>query len=119
MSRMPTPSVRWQPPSSFAAGAQALRTWLDSSNDPNTTPDPAISKMVLAASQKIDADCQTERNKLLESVALQRLPAASARVGLDTLAWANGAVQHAWHLIDSLQAASGSVSAAADNHPSA
>jgi phosphate:Na+ symporter len=120
MSRMPPPTDRWKPLSSFAAGAQALRSWLEATDDPNATPDPAITKMVLAASQQVDADCQTERNKLLESVALQRLPAAEARVGLDTFAWANRALRHAWHLIDSIQSASGNVSPAAYNfHPSA
>jgi phosphate:Na+ symporter len=40
-------------------------------------------------------------------VALQRIPAATARAGLDTLAWANGAVYHGWRLAESLRIASG------------
>ena len=34
------------------------------------------------------------------------MPAASARTGLDTLAWADGALYHAWHLTESLETAS-------------
>src|SRR5262249_18196556 len=119
MSRMPLPNDRWQPPSSFAAGAQALRTWLEATKDPNTPPDPAITQLVSTASQQLAAQCQTARNDLLESVAMQRVPAAEARIGLDALAWASGALQHAWHLIDSIQIASGSAPATADDpHPS-
>jgi phosphate:Na+ symporter len=120
MASVPPSTDRWQTPSSFAAGARSLRTWLEATNDFNAAPDPEITKMVSAAWEQLDSECQAERNNLLESVAMQRMPAAEARIGLDTLAWANGALHHAWHLIDSIQSASGSAPAATDHqHPSA
>jgi phosphate:Na+ symporter len=115
MSWMPAPSDRWRPPPSFEAGAQSLGTWLEATNDPNTTPDRAIIQKVLAASQQVDAEYQTERTKLLESVAMQRMSAAEARKGLDSLAWASDALHHASHLIDSIQSASGGIGAAASS----
>jgi phosphate:Na+ symporter len=35
------------------------------------------------------------------------MPSATARAGLDTLAWANTALYHAWRLAESLRIASG------------
>ena len=43
----------------------------------------------------------------LQTLALQRTPAAAARAGLDTLLWADGALYHAWRLVESLRNASG------------
>jgi len=115
MSWRPAPTDRWQAPASFSAGAQSLRSWLDATNDPNTTPNRAIIQAVVTASQQVDTEYQTERNKLLESVAMQRMPAAEARKGLDSLAWASDALHHSSQLIDSLLSASGSAPAPADN----
>jgi hypothetical protein len=49
---------------------------------------------------------KTCAGKKVADVALQRAPAATARAGLDMLAWANGAVYHAWRLAESLRIAS-------------
>jgi len=35
------------------------------------------------------------------------MPSATARAGLDTLAWADAALYHAWRLAESLRIASG------------
>ena len=48
-----------------------------------------------------------DREKLLEDVALQREPAAVARARIETLAWADPALHHAWRLAESLRLASG------------
>jgi phosphate:Na+ symporter len=44
---------------------------------------------------------------ILEDVALQRIPAETARNGLEMLAWADGALYHAWRLAESLRIAAG------------
>jgi len=49
---------------------------------------------------------------MLQDVALQRMPAETARSGLDLLAWAGDALHHAWRLAESLRIASGNQSAA-------
>jgi len=46
---------------------------------------------------------------------LQRIPAATARDGLDILAWADGALYHAWRLAESLRVAAGSPRMPADD----
>jgi phosphate:Na+ symporter len=106
LSRIPAPASPSQPPNSFMTGAQALGAWLQATRDPGAAPDPADIKMVAAASKQVESVCQVERERLLEDVALQRLSAAAARDGLETLAWANGSMHHAWHLVESLQIAS-------------
>jgi phosphate:Na+ symporter len=52
----------------------------------------------------------------LEDIALQRMPIAAAREGLETLAWADGALYHAWRLAESLRIAAGDQSSAAAIH---
>ena len=96
----------WQPPAGFAAGAQALAAWLDATADPAVNVDPAIYQALEAASKQLGVERDTGRAQLLQDVALQRMPAAAARAGLDTLAWAVGALYHAWRLADSLELAS-------------
>jgi phosphate:Na+ symporter len=91
----------------FEASSRALAAWLDATKDPEAQPDPAIFKTLEEASKQLSADRKKGREQLLEDVALQRIPAATARAGLDTLAWANGAVYHAWRLAESLRIASG------------
>jgi len=71
------------------------------------TQSPAIFKAPEEASKQLSAERKAGREKLLADVALQRAPAATARAGLDPLAWANGAVYHAWRLAESLRIASG------------
>ena len=54
---------------------------------------------------------------MLEDVALQRTPIVTARAGLVTLAWADGALYHAWRLAQSLRIAAGYQPAAAAGDP--
>jgi phosphate:Na+ symporter len=107
LTRIPSGVSGWQPPAGFAAGAQALATWFDATRDPETSPDPAVFKAIEDASKQLSAERKTDREKLLEDVALQRMPTATARAGLDTLVWADLALYHAWRLAESLRIASG------------
>jgi phosphate:Na+ symporter len=59
------------------------------------------------ASKRLASERQTGRDKILQDVALRRLPAETARGALDALAWAEGAVYHAWRLAESLRISSG------------
>ena len=97
----------WQHSPAFPAGVRALAAWLDATNDPEAEPAPAVFEALEGASKELSAGRKAGREKLLADVALQRAPAAAARAGLDTLAWANGAVYHTWRLAESLRIASG------------
>src|SRR5262249_21195904 len=94
-------------PGSFATGAQALVALLEVTKDPETAPDPDLFAALEDASKRLSADCKAAREKTLEDVALQRIPAATARAVLETLGWADGALYHAWRLAESLRMASG------------
>jgi phosphate:Na+ symporter len=107
LTRIPSAAGGWQPPAAFEAGAQALAAWLAVTKDPERAPDPAILKALEEASKQLSAERKTGREKLLEDVALQRTPMATARAGLETLVWADGALYHAWRLAESLRIASG------------
>jgi len=107
LKRIPAAVSGWQPPAGFAAGAQALAAWMDATTDPAAAPDPILFKAVEEASQQLRLERQTDREKLLEDVALQRTPTATARARLETLVWADGALYHAWRLAESLRIASG------------
>jgi phosphate:Na+ symporter len=96
----------WRPPQGFEAAARALAAWLEATKDPEAQPGPTVYKAVEDASKQLSAERKAGRERMLEDVALQRTPAATARAGLDTLAWANGAVYHAWRLVESLRVAS-------------
>jgi phosphate:Na+ symporter len=95
-----------QPPPGTAAGARALAAWLDATKGPEVAVDPTIYRTLEAASKQLAAERDSGRAQLLEDVALQRTPAAAARAGLDALSWSDGALDHAWRLTDSLEAAS-------------
>ena len=107
LGSIPPVAGDWRPPPSFEAGVRALAAWLDATKDTEAEPAPAIAKALEEASKQLSAERKAGREKLLADVALQRAPAATARAGLDTLAWANGAVYHAWRLAESLRIASG------------
>jgi phosphate:Na+ symporter len=96
----------WHPPAGFGAGAQALAAWLEATKAPEVTVDPAIFEALKAASKQLGVERDAGREQLLQDVALQRIPAAPARAGLDTLAWADGALYHTWRLAESLEIAS-------------
>jgi phosphate:Na+ symporter len=97
----------WQPPPGFAAGAGAIAAWLDATKDPEASADPATFEALEEGSKQLNAERKTERNKMLEEVALQRTPTATARAALEMLGWADGALYHAWRLAESLRIASG------------
>jgi len=107
LTRIPSAVSGWQSPTGFEVGAQTLAAWLGATKDPEAALDPAIFKVVGEASKRLSAECKAGREKTLEDVALQRLPAATARAILDTFAWADGALYHAWRLAESLRIASG------------
>jgi len=94
-------------PASFATGAQALAALLEVTKDPEASLDPALFAALEDASKRLSADCKAVRAKTLEDVALQRIPAATARAVLDSLGWADGSLYHAWRLAESLRIASG------------
>ena len=104
---VPAAGDGWHPQPAFEAGARALAAWLDATKDPKARPDPAAFRAIEEASRQSSAARKSARAQLLEDVALQRTPAATARVGLDALAWADGTLYHAWRLADSLRIASG------------
>jgi phosphate:Na+ symporter len=70
-------------------------------------PNPTIFKAVEDAANQLNAERKTSREKMLEDVALQRIPTATARAALETLVWADLALYHAWRLAESLRIASG------------
>jgi len=106
LKRIPPFVIEGQAPAGFKAGAQALSGWLDATRDPNEAPAPAIFNAVEAASKQLNEERKTGRAKILEDTALQRTPMATARVGLETLAWADLTVYHSWRLTESLRIAS-------------
>ena len=76
-------------------------------DDQEAAPDPGVFVALEEASRRVSVECKTARDKTLENLAMQRTPAATARGDLETLAWADGTVYHAWHLAESLRIASG------------
>jgi phosphate:Na+ symporter len=107
LTRIPSAASGWQPPAGFEAGARALAAWLDATKDPEAASEPAVVKALEDASKQLSAESKTGRDKILEEVALQHLPTMMARAGLETLAWADGALYHAWRLAESLRIAAG------------
>jgi phosphate:Na+ symporter len=107
LTRIPPPAGDWQPPASLEAGARALVAWLDATKDPEAQPPLAIFKALEDSSKQLSAERKTGREQILNDIALQRTPAATARAVLDTLGWADAALYHAWRLAESLRMASG------------
>src|SRR5262249_24512223 len=118
LTRIPPIRNGPQPPVGFEAGSLALAAWLATTKDPMGSPNPAIVKAIEDASKKLSDESKTGREALLEDVALQRMPAATARIGLETLTWGDVALYHAWRLADSLRiaAGNGSTSVVGDGH---
>jgi phosphate:Na+ symporter len=107
LTRIP-PAVPGGPPSAgLEAGARALAAWLDATKDPGVSPDPAVFKALEDASKQLSAERKTGREQTLEAIALQRIPAATARAALDTVSWTDLALYHSWRLAESLRIASG------------
>src|SRR5262245_45169602 len=113
LTQIPSGVSGWKPPAGFESGARALAAWLEATKDPQSAPGPAVLKAVADASKQLAAERKTGRETLLEEVALQRTPSATARASLETLVWADGALYHAWRMANSLRIASDNWSAAA------
>src|SRR5215831_15660354 len=107
LTRIPPAVSGWQPPADFKAGAQALAAWVDATRDLTATADPTIFEALEDASKKLSAERRTGREQILEDLALQRAPIATARAALETFVWADLALYHAWRLVESLRIASG------------
>jgi phosphate:Na+ symporter len=107
LARIPPTVSDWQPPPAFQAGARALAAWVDATKEPDAQPAPAVFNVLGDSSKQLTAERNTGRNQILEDVALQRMPSATARAGLDALAWADAVLYHAWRLAESLRIASG------------
>jgi len=107
LTRIPPEAGGWQPPAGVEEGAGTLAAWLDATKDPEAAPGPSVFEAMEDASKRLADGRKTGRDKILQDVALQRLPAGAARNGLDMLAWAEGAFYHAWRLAESLRVASG------------
>ena len=105
--RRPPIGTSFTPPPSFAASAQTLAPWLDTTRDPGATVEPVVVAAIGGAAHLIAEERRTSRDKLLEDVALQRVSTETARNALEALAWADGAVYHAWRLTESLRTAAG------------
>jgi phosphate:Na+ symporter len=86
---------------------QALAAWLDTTKDHAAAPEPSILQTMEDAAKQLADDRKTGRDKILQDVALQRMPAGTARTGLEMLAWAEGSFYHSWRLAESLRIASG------------
>ena len=107
LTQVPPPVGSGQPLAGFEAGARALAAWLDATKDPAAAPDPAVFAALEDASKRLRAECKAGRESMLEDIALQRAPAATAHAALETFAWADHALYHAWRLAESLRVASG------------
>jgi phosphate:Na+ symporter len=107
LTRIPPAAGDWQPAPAFQAGAHALAAWVDATKEPEARPAPAVFKALEDSSKQLSIERKTGRDGILEEVALQRMPSATARAGLETLAWADAALYHAWRLAESLRIASG------------
>jgi len=105
LTRIPPVVIGGQPPAGFQTGAQALGSWLDATKQPDAAPEPTIFKALEAASKQLNEERNTGREKILEDIALQRTPMATARAALDTLVWADLALYHSWRLAESLRIA--------------
>jgi phosphate:Na+ symporter len=112
LARVPPGAEDWQPPSGFGEGARVLAAWVDAAKDPEAATRPVLAEAMGDASKWLADERKTGRDKMLQDVALQRMPAETARSGLDMLDWANGALYHAWRLAESLRIASGNQPAA-------
>src|SRR5262252_8777829 len=89
LKRIPPVVIGGQPATGFEAGAQTLSSWLDATKDPKEPPPPSIFKALEDASKQLNDERKTDRAKILEDIALQRTPMATARADLEALAWAD------------------------------
>ncbi|SEA18199.1 Na/Pi cotransporter family protein [Variovorax sp. YR216] len=107
LARIPAAVSDWQPPPGYAEGARALASWLDATKEPETAAGAAVTSPVEKAREQLIQERKAERERLLGDVALRRVPAATAASALESLRWAESALQGAQQLIESLHAARG------------
>lgn len=107
LTRVPSSASETQWPAGFQAGVQALDDWLAASVDVAETTDPSVFAALEDASKRVSVECSARRAQTLEEIAQKRMPTATARGVLDTLAWSDRALYHAWRLAESLRVASG------------
>ncbi|MDM0068109.1 Na/Pi symporter [Variovorax sp. J31P207] len=107
LARIPAAVGDWKPPPGYGAGAEALAVWLDTTNDPEAATGATVASSVEAAREQLGQERKAERERLLGDVALRRMPAATAAAALESLRWAESALQGARQLIESLHAAGG------------
>ena len=107
LARIPLRAADQELPAEVREGALALATWFEATADPEAGPDPAVYGALEDASGALSAAAAVGREQALEDLALRRVPAATARATLATLAWSEGALHHAWRLAESLRASSG------------
>jgi phosphate:Na+ symporter len=107
LTRMPPDATDWQPRAGCKEGTETLAAWLDATKDPEAAPGPPIFEAMESASKRLTDERKAGRDKILQDIALQRMPAVTARNGLDMLGWADGALYRAWRLAESLRIATG------------
>src|SRR5262249_55433437 len=107
LAQIPAGNSDGQRPPALAAGTRALAHWLQATVDPAADMNPAVLQALGRSSHELRAERDSGRASLLEDIALQRIPANSARAQLDMLVWADRTLYHAWRLAESLQIASG------------
>jgi phosphate:Na+ symporter len=100
------PGAPLPPGEAARPAADALGAWLDATADPAAPPDAAVFPALEGAAEAARAWRDNGRRALLEEIALRRVPAESARAGIDALNWGRDAVNHSWRLAESLRIAS-------------
>ena len=74
LTHIPPTAGGWQPPPGYRARARALAAWLDATKDPGAQPAPVIFQALEGSSKQLSAERKTGRDRILEDVALQRMP---------------------------------------------
>ncbi len=101
LTRVPRAVGDWHTSAGFEAGG-ALADWIVAAKDPRAAPDLTVLKALKAASKRSSNERRTDRKRMLEDVALQRVRTAAARAALEALACADHTLHHAWRLAESL-----------------
>lgn len=95
----------WTPPPSVSAGATSLNAWLSASADPAHAIPADVFDGIASASARLAADRKIERERILESVAVQQLNVSEGDRRLEALLSFDRALYHSWRLIESIRIA--------------
>jgi phosphate:Na+ symporter len=79
LTHIPPTASDWQHPPAIHAGARAVAAWVDATKEPEAQSAPAVFKALEDSSKQLGAERKTDRHRILEDVALQRMPSATAR----------------------------------------